>query len=102
YYLNERKDGEIAFAYALVSWYHNVYKPIIDIIDQERLLGAFNGRTKSDLYVWIVKHWDLLKKKYGIHYSLGAAASDFSSRYGRVRLSIAGLIKRVWYGILKK
>ncbi|MDR2767302.1 MAG: transcriptional regulator [Treponema sp.] len=102
YYLNERKAGEIAFAEALTSWYHKVYAPIVEIIDQEKLLGAFNGRTKSDLYVWIVKHWDLLKKKYGIHYSLGAAVSDFSSRYGRDRFSILDLIKSLRRGIFKK
>jgi hypothetical protein len=34
--------------------------------------------------VWIVKHWDFLKKKYGV-YSLYGAARDFSVKYGRSR-----------------
>jgi hypothetical protein len=32
--------------------------------------------------VWIVKHWDFLKKKYGV-YSLAGAALDFSKKYGQ-------------------
>jgi hypothetical protein len=82
YYLNQRVSGEIPFSDALVSWYNNVYKPIIEIIREERLYLNFPGRTPSDLYVWIVKHWDSLKKKYGVLYSVNDAARDFSQNYG--------------------
>ncbi len=85
YYLNEHAAGEIPFADALVSWYNNVYKPIIDIIEEDRLYARFPGRTASDLYVWIVKHWDFLKKKYGVYFSVTDAARDFSVKYGKDR-----------------
>ncbi len=83
YYLNEGTIGEIPFAEALVSWYDKVYKPIIDIIVSDRLLGRFPGRTASDLYVWMVKHWDFLKRKYGGRYAIGDAARDFAAKYGK-------------------
>jgi hypothetical protein len=85
YYLNENAAGEIPFSDALVSWYNNVYKPIIDIIEEDRLYARFPGRTASDLYVWIVKHWDFLKKKYGVYFSVTDAARDFSAKYGKDR-----------------
>lgn len=88
YYLNEHASSEISFSDALVSWYNNVYKPIIDIIQEEHLDAHFPGRTPSDLYVWIVKHWDFLKKKYGVHYSMSEAARDFTRKYGKERLSL--------------
>ncbi|MCA1950391.1 transcriptional regulator [Gracilinema caldarium] len=88
YYLNEHASSEISFSDALVSWYNNVYKPIIDIIQEEHLDARFPGRTPSDLYVWIVKHWDFLKKKYGVHYSMSEAARDFTRKYGKERLSL--------------
>jgi hypothetical protein len=83
YYLNQDMSGEIPFSDALVSWYHNVYDPIIQIIKEERLYLHFPSRTPSDLYVWIGKHWDSLKKKYGLHYSIADAAIDFSQKYGK-------------------
>lgn len=83
YFLNERANGEIGFEDALISWYNNVYQPIIDIIKEERLYTRFPGRTPADLYVWIVKHWDFLKKKYGGQFSLTEAARDFSNKYGK-------------------
>ncbi|MDR0554153.1 MAG: transcriptional regulator [Treponema sp.] len=83
YYLNQRVEGELPFADALISWYNNVYLPIIQIIKDEQLYLQFPGRNSSDLYVWIVKHWDFLKKKYGVYYSISDAARDFSVKYGR-------------------
>jgi hypothetical protein len=86
YFLNQRCSEEIPFDKATRSWFDNVYKPIVDIITKENLCGQFPGRTPSDLYVWIVKHWDLLKKKYGIHYTILDAVRDFGTRYGRRNL----------------
>jgi hypothetical protein len=106
YFLNQQESGEIPFDRALHSWFDNVYKPIVDIITKENLCGQFPGRTPSDLYVWIVKHWDLLKKKYGIHYSILDAARDFGSRYGSARESaprkFPALILSLLKGILGK
>jgi len=82
YYLNEDREDEIPFSEALVSWYNNVYNPVITIIREQWLLVNFPGRTQADLYVWIIKHWDFLKKKYGA-YSLSKAAGDFSNKYGQ-------------------
>ena len=82
YYLNENVEEEIPFSDALVSWYNNVYNPVITIIREQWLLTNFAGRTEADLYVWIIKHWDFLKKKYGA-YPLAKAAGDFSRKYGQ-------------------
>jgi hypothetical protein len=82
YFLNESMEEEIPFSDALVSWYSKVYSPILAIIRERWLLANFPGRTEGDLYVWIVKHWDFLKKKYR-GYSLAEAAGDFSRKYGQ-------------------
>ncbi|MDR2194243.1 MAG: transcriptional regulator [Treponema sp.] len=82
YFINQGIKKEIPFSDALVSWYQNVYSPIVHIIKEEWIKLDFPGYTASDLYVWIVKHWDFLKKKYGLHYSLSKAAKDFTVKYG--------------------
>jgi len=94
YYLNEDIEEEIHFNNALVSWYNNVYNPVIKIIREQWLLANFPGRTEADLYVWIIKHWDFLKKKYGT-YPLTKAAGDFSKKYGQSHgkfLRVLGLL----------
>jgi hypothetical protein len=82
YFLNESREEEIPFSEALVSWYNNVYSPVLAIIREQWLLANFPGRTEGDLYVWIVKHWDFLKKKY-VGSTLADAARDFSKKYGQ-------------------
>jgi len=77
YFINEQQSTEIAFTDALVSWYTTVYLPVITVIEKYRLLADFKNRTKSDIYVWVVKHWDRLKQKNGNDYSLDAATQDF-------------------------
>jgi hypothetical protein len=83
YYLNLHRKEEISYQEGVLSWYENVYSPIVAIIRQERLLPRFPGRTEADLYVWIVRHWDELKGKYGQDYSLREAAKDYSEKHGK-------------------
>jgi hypothetical protein len=100
YYLNQSITGEIPFADALVSWYNNVYDPIVRIINEERLCQNFPKRTPSDLYVWIVKHWDTLKGEIGTDYPVADAALDFSKKYGKAGgwLGRAGEFLRRFFG----
>ena len=81
YYLNQHREGELPFSEAVISWYKNVYSPVIEIIKKQWLLANFPGRSAGDLYVWIIKHWDYLKQQYGT-YSLADAAGDFSKKHG--------------------
>jgi hypothetical protein len=67
----------------MLSWYDTVYKPIVDLIEGQRFLKAFPGRTAADLYVWIVRHWDDLKKKYGQSFPLEQAAREYTELYGQ-------------------
>jgi hypothetical protein len=99
YFINEGVHWEIPFPDALVSWYNNVYAPVMQIIKTEWIQLDFSGSKPSDLYVWIVKHWDFLKKKYGVHYSLSKAAMDFAVKYGD---SNRGKHMRFLSGLVKK
>jgi hypothetical protein len=82
YYLNEHTEKEIDFVFAIDSWYREVYLPIAETIHSENLAARFPGRTVSDLYLYIVKHWDSLKRSYSVHLSPSEAAKDFATRYG--------------------
>lgn len=83
YYLNLSKKEEIKFEVAAKSWYINLFKPIVDAVIEEKLLSRFPGRTNADLYVWIIRHWDDLKKKYGQDFNIKDAAISYSERFGK-------------------
>jgi hypothetical protein len=82
YYMNQSLPKEIPFSDALLSWHEKVYEPVVAAIEEEGLISRFPGRTVSDLYMFIVQHWDELKRKYGLGYTLEEAARDYSLRFG--------------------
>ncbi len=83
YYINQSFNHEISLEEAAKSWKENVFNPIVNIINEEKILSRFPGRTSADLYLWIVFHWDELKKKYGEDYPINIAARDYTLRYGK-------------------
>jgi hypothetical protein len=44
----------------LKDWYEYGYRPIAEMIREERILDAFPDRTEFDLYLWIVYHRERL------------------------------------------
>jgi len=99
YYINEDQEDEIPFEQALISWYDNVYSPIINILKENMLRIDFHRRYPGDLYVWIVKHWEYLKDENGVSFSLADAARDFASKHSKDKniclRYIAALLKRM-------
>jgi hypothetical protein len=82
YYLNQDLEKELSFSDALWSWHENVFRPVVFAIQEEGLLSRFPGRTASDMYMFLVQHWDELKHKYGLAFPLGEAARDYGERFG--------------------
>jgi hypothetical protein len=78
WYINLKKSEEIPFERAAVSWYDNVYSPIIKIAREAKLLARFPQATEADLYVFVGKHWSELIKRYGPLFTLEEAAEDFT------------------------
>ena len=54
--------GEISFEDAARSWYANVYEPIVRQIREDNLMFYFPGNAEGDLYMWLVRRWDEMKK----------------------------------------
>lgn len=88
YYINETVENEIPLADAMLSWYRNVYQPVIRVIRGKKLLKKFRKRTESDLYVWIIKRWDDLKRKYGDSFPLDEATRGIEGEEKRSIFSI--------------
>ena len=63
YYANEHIDHELTFEEGAVSWYNNVYLPIVKAEGHEHLQTIFPGCTEADIYMWVVHKWDEMKRK---------------------------------------
>ena len=81
YFINQNQEKEISIEDAITSWFNTVYLPVIHTIDKYKIMKYFKHRTKSDLYVWIIKYFDELKRKFGDNCSLEDAVFDITNEY---------------------
>ncbi len=86
YYINMDKTDEIPFEDAALSWFTNVYQPVIQALEANHIKRIFKHRTVSDMYIYLIKYWDELKQKFGNDFSLEAAVKDFKKEYTKNRL----------------
>ncbi len=82
YYINMNQTEEISLDKAILSWFKTVYLPVIHAIDHHHVMKNFTGRTKSDMYVYIIKYWDEIKNKFGNDFSIDEAAAAYSNKFG--------------------
>lgn len=81
YYLAQEQSREIPWEEAVASWYDNIYRPVVEVIEREGALDHFPGRTPADLYLWAMDHLHHLREQYGPAVDAPLAASDFSRHF---------------------
>jgi hypothetical protein len=60
WYLGVQRKQDVPYDEAVISWYDNVYMPLIRIIQEQGILKEFPGRTETDLFMWIItRQWYL-------------------------------------------
>jgi uncharacterized membrane protein YfbV (UPF0208 family) len=64
WYLGEKRKAEVPYSEAVVSWYDNVYLPLVEIIRDQGILEQFPRSTETDLYLWIVEYQGYLREAY--------------------------------------
>jgi hypothetical protein len=56
FFLDQQSGQPISWEEATISWYDNVYVPLVRLIQEKHLLRQFPHRTPADLYAWTVEH----------------------------------------------
>ena len=77
-YIEKKQSSDMTMTDAIMSWFEDVYLPIIKAIDDRRVMRCFRRHTKSDLYVWIMRYWEELREKFGEDVQLDEAVQSFT------------------------
>jgi len=64
YFMGVECDCPVSWEDAVMSWYDNVYLPVVNVIREFNALAEFPNRTEADLYVWIIWHQEELQDHY--------------------------------------
>lgn len=62
WYLGVQRGREASYSDAVISWYRNVYEPLVKIIREQEVLTQFPGRKEADLYLWIISRQWILRQ----------------------------------------
>ena len=87
YFINLNQKEEISMEEAINSWFNLVYKPIVETIYKYKIMKYFKKNTVADLYVWIIRFYDDIKKKFGDEIELDTIVSDIKKEYKKTPLT---------------
>ena len=94
--LNEKSEEDISIQDAAHRWCHDIYAPVIEIIQNRGILRGFSKRTETDLYVWIAEHQEKLYKNLGWSVDTNIAAADLvDQRGGGFRRMLARVVEKI-------
>lgn len=65
YFMGIDCNHPIPWSDAVGHWYDHVYLPVVRVIRSTGLLADFDGRTETDLYLWLSEHRGRLKDELG-------------------------------------
>ena len=74
--LGEQRQHEVSYPEAAISWYENVYSPLVAEIEAQELMDSFPKLTVTDLYLWIVKYLWFLRIAYREEGNVSAVSED--------------------------
>jgi hypothetical protein len=63
YYLSLERGYEVPYEEAAVSWYDNVYLPLLGLIEEHGLAKDLPGYTLTDLYLFVSEYQWLLREE---------------------------------------
>lgn len=87
WYLGENRQAEVSKEEAALSWYDQVYLPIIKIVREQGVLDGFPERTEADLYLWLLEKRADLQDIYGEDVPLDRAARELIGKKKAARAS---------------
>jgi hypothetical protein len=56
FYLLKKEKNQVSIEDASISWFDNIYSPMVTLITKNSIMEKFPHRTKTDFYIWISKY----------------------------------------------
>ncbi len=79
YFMGIDFGHRIAWEEGVTHWYDTVYLPVVDAIRIHGLLRGFEGRTETDLYLFLAEHRARLERAFGWQLPSEAVAAGLST-----------------------
>jgi hypothetical protein len=71
---------ETPYEAAVTAWYDMIYKSIVQLIEEARVLDMFPRRTAADFFIWVRRHHHELETGYGEPVLMEDAVKDIKKQ----------------------
>lgn len=78
YFMGLDESRDVSYPEAVAHWYDTVYLPVVERIRALGLLRGFEGRTETDLYLWLSEHRGKLASELGLELPSESIAESIS------------------------
>ncbi|HUP27137.1 MAG TPA: DUF4032 domain-containing protein, partial [Chloroflexia bacterium] len=95
WYMGIEQDRPVSWEDAVLDWYDNVYRPVIQVIEEREILLDFPGRTAADLYLWIMDHGWYLHEQTGQDVGPQTAALSYDATYASWTRKVVRTLRRL-------
>lgn len=85
WFMGLERKRPVSWEDAAISWYDEVYLPLIKVIRESNILRKFPDRTEADLYLWVIEHLWFLREQYD-EVSLEEAVDHFAEVFAETPL----------------
>lgn len=87
---------EPAWPEAVASWHGSVYRPMIGVIRESRILEDFPDHTETDLYLFVMDHLHHLRERYASKEVTPTQAARHFRFFFRPRRDLAEQVRSWW------
>ncbi len=95
WYMGIEQNRPIEWQEAVLDWYDNVYLPVVKVIEENKILSDFPGRTAGDLYLWIMDHRWYLREETGEDMGPRTAAISYTEHYSAWTRRVLRYLRRL-------
>jgi hypothetical protein len=78
-WLESIRQHPVSVAEAVEDWYEHIYCPIVEVARERGVMERFPGHTEADVYLWVMRHRDLLEQRSGQDVGPAESAADYAA-----------------------
>jgi hypothetical protein len=95
WYLGIEQQRPVSWEEAVLSWYDNLYLPMVRMIKESGILRDFPSRTVADLYLWTMDHRYYLALERGTPVGMRTAVMSYDAKYGAWHRRVAQFFRHL-------
>jgi len=100
FYLMGVKKIEVSIEDASISWFDNIYTPMVVLINKAGIMENFPHRTKTDFYIWISKYKNRLFQDFFELDEAQGVVESYSKIFSNPLRKLLGKFRK-FFGLVK-